>query len=497
MMRTPSQPAEVRAAMAREQEKGVKIVKYVRFLGALGCLCACGVQAQPGLPAPLQQALSKYRVPDKSVSVFVQRVDQQAPLLAWRAQAPRNPASTIKLLTTFVALDRLGPTYTWKTEFYSAQAPQRGVVKGDLYLKGHGDPYLVIENFWRLLRGLRHAGVHTIEGDLVIDDSYFAPVPADPAEFDGKPERAYNVSPSAALLNFLSVQFYFRPDEQGNVSIVADPDPGLKIENHMRVSSGYCGNWQHRVSMDVKNDDDGNKVVFSGRYPRECGERSYYRVVTDADRYLAGVFRSLWQEQGGVFKGSVRKAGVPRDAVLLYQGESRPLSAVVRAINKYSNNVMTRQLLLTLGAEYAGAPGTEQKGVAAVRDWLQGKQLDFPELVLENGAGLSREVRISAEHLGQLLLHAWRSPLMPEYMSSLPVAALDGTLRKRFAGTAMEGRVHLKTGLLDGVRGLAGYVLDAQNRRWVVVCLHNHARAPTAAGGVFQEALVEWVHSQP
>lgn len=467
-------------------------------LAAILWLLATGAsQAQSVLPDDLQRLLSKYSVPAKSVSMFVQRVDQEKPLLAWRSEAARNPASTIKLLTTFVALDRLGPTYTWKTEFYAAQPPVGGVVEGDLYLKGYGDPYLVVENFWRLLRGLRNAGVHTINGNLAIDDSYFAPVPEDPAEFDGKPERAYNVSPSAALLNFLSVQFYFRPDEQNGVSIVADPDPGLKIDNRMRVSRGRCGNWQHRVSMDVVPDGADSKVVFRGRYPRECGERSYYRVVTDADRYLAGVFRNLWQEQGGNFRGVVSKRVVPENAVLLHRGESQPLSAVVRAINKYSNNVMTRQLLLTLGAEHAGAPGTEQKGVAAVRAWLQEKHLDFPELVLENGAGLSREVRISAGHLGQLLLYAWRSPLMPEYMSSLPVAALDGTLRKRFGGTAMEGRVHLKTGLLDGVRGLAGYVLDAQNRRWVVVCLHNHSKAPFAAGSALQEGLVEWVYHQP
>ena len=220
-------------------------------------------------------------------------------------------------------------------------------------------------------------------------------------------------------------------------------------------------------------------------------------MVSEPAPYILGLFRLLWTELGGRFAGDVREATVPAEATLFHTSYSPPLADIVRSINKYSNNVMARQLLLTLGAEKAGAPGTTDKGIQAVSEWLKRRNLIFPELVLENGAGLSREETISARHLGQVLLAGWRSPYMPEFISSLPLAAMDGTLRRRFNGAALEGQMHLKTGSLNDVRSVAGYVLDRAGRRVVVVCLHNQARADTAAGEAVQEAVLQWVHERP
>jgi D-alanyl-D-alanine carboxypeptidase/D-alanyl-D-alanine-endopeptidase (penicillin-binding protein 4) len=209
------------------------------------------------------------------------------------------------------------------------------------------------------------------------------------------------------------------------------------------------------------------------------------------------MFRVLWTELGGRFEGEVREAAVPAGARLLATVNSPPLADIVRSINKYSNNVMARQLLLTLGAERSGAPGTTDKGIQVVHEWLKQRRLDFPELVLENGAGLSREEAISARHLGEVLLAAWRSPFMPEFVSSLPISAMDGTLRKRFNEAAFEGQMHLKTGSLRDVRSVAGYVQDRAGRRVIVVCLHNSSRADTAAGQAVQEAVLKWVYERP
>jgi D-alanyl-D-alanine carboxypeptidase/D-alanyl-D-alanine-endopeptidase (penicillin-binding protein 4) len=208
-----------------------------------------------------------------------------------------------------------------------------------------------------------------------------------------------------------------------------------------------------------------------------------------------GVFRSLWEEQGGRQKGGWREGVTPVGAPLLYTFKSPPLTDVVRLINKYSNNVMTRQLLLTLGAERFGSPGTSENGGRAVHDWLERRKLDFPELVLDNGAGLSREARISARSLGRLLLAAYQSPYMPEFMSALPVSGQDGTLVKRFNGD-LAGRLHLKTGSLNGVRSVAGYVLDAAGRWVAVVSLYNDPRANSAAAEAAQRALLEWIYDR-
>jgi D-alanyl-D-alanine carboxypeptidase/D-alanyl-D-alanine-endopeptidase (penicillin-binding protein 4) len=168
---------------------------------------------------------------------------------------------------------------------------------------------------------------------------------------------------------------------------------------------------------------------------------------------------------------------------------------VVREINKWSNNLMARQLLLTLGAEKIGIPATEIKGTAALNAWLTDRGTKFDELVVENGSGLSRIERISAEHLGKMLVSTYNSPVMPELMASLPILALDGTIKKRLNDSQSNGRAHLKTGSLDGVSAIAGYVLDANNHRHVLVMLVNHPKA--AASKYAQDALIEWVHQQP
>ncbi|MBE9515366.1 MAG: D-alanyl-D-alanine carboxypeptidase/D-alanyl-D-alanine-endopeptidase [Proteobacteria bacterium] len=446
------------------------------------------------LPGPIRKLMRDYRIPQKSVSIYVHRIGDEEPQLQWLENKPRNPASTIKLLTTFAALELLGPAYSWKTEVYVDSPPSNSVLNGDLYLKGYGDPYLVSEQFWRLLREVRHRGLKNIKGDLVLDDSYFAPDKIDTSEFDGRPHRAYNVSPSAFLLNFQSVNFLFRPSDTGkSINVVADPDPGIRIKNKLRPVAGRCRNWKRRMRMDIA---ESESVSFSGRYARECGDKNMYRVVADADRYVYGVFNSYWKELGGSFTGKLNKAVVPESASLFYQKHSQPLPDIIRAINKYSNNVMTRQLLLTLAAEHAGLPGTTENGVAVIKDWLQQRELSDPGLVLDNGAGLSRDTRISASHLGRILMAAFHSPRMPELMASLPITGTDGTMARRFTDSPLTGRVHVKTGLLDNVRGLAGYVLDQQQHRWVVVILHNHSGAPFRAGEQLQGAVLDWVLNQ-
>ena len=468
----------------------------VAFVAPVAVARAPDAAVRPaGLPPPVRAVLKQWRIPRKSLSVYVHRVGAGEPAVAWRSRVPRNPASTIKLLTTFVALDELGPAYKWKTEAYVREPVTGGVLKGDLYIKGYGDPYLVTEYFWRMLRGLRHNGLQHITGDLVLDHSFFDVEDRDPGEFDGRPYRSYNASPAALMLNFQSINFRFRPDVPARrLEIIADPDPGAVIDNRVRLVRGGCRRWQRKLKLSVVSGEDGFGYRFSGRYPSACGERGYYRRVADGARYFYGVFSTLWRELGGFFNGGFQEDRVPDEAELYYRSESLALADIIRAINKYSNNVMTQQLLLTLAAERFGPPGTTEKGVRAIEEWLQNHGFSFPELVLDNGAGLSRETRISAEHLGRLLLFAYRSPYMPEFMSSLPISARDGTVRKRYVGTELDGRLHVKTGLLDDVRGLAGYVLDARDRRWVVVVLHNHPKASGPAGEAVQDAVLRWLY---
>ena len=480
----------------------------VLLWGLLGSFIAgllCTSVACAKLPDAVSHALQQENLSADSVSVFVQRVDASQPLISHHAERALSPASVMKLLMTYAGLELLGPAYRWRTEIYTdGTLSNGGVLNGNLIIKGYGDPDLMAEDFWRMLGNLRQAGVREIRGDLVLDSSYFAESHKDAGAFDGEPYRAYNALPNALLLNLKSTSFRLQPTPASekatataqSVSIWAEPDlPEIKIINHLRLAQTDCGDWKSRLSYDVQRQGNAVTVTFNGSYAVDCAEKYLELSLFDDAGYTYNLFRKLWGQLGGSFEGGLQAAPVAGSAVMLMQQDGQTLSDVVRRINKYSNNLMARQLLLTIAAERVALPGTEQNGAKAISSWLESKGLNFPELVIENGAGLSRVERISAQHLGALLLAAYASPVMPELMSSLPILAVDGTAMRRLKDSPMQGRAHLKTGSLDGVRSVAGYVLDQKSRRWVVVFMINNARAANSRAA--QDALLDWVYQQP
>lgn len=468
-------------------------MKIPAFLLAI-LLFLLPLSGHAALPDSVAQALKSAGIPEEAVSVYARRVDADLPVLAERDELPRNPASVMKLLTTYAGLELLGPAYTWRTEFYASAPPRDGVLNGDLILKGYGDPSLTLEKFWSLLHALRLAGVREIRGDLVLDRSYFEATAFDPGAFDNDPYRPYNAGPDALLVNFKATGFILRP-EGNNVAIVADPEsPRLKVVNRLKLRNGACGDWNDQLGYEVREEGENLAVSFNGSYAAACAEKRLDLSLPGHPDYIFQLFSKLWQEQGGIFQGKLREGSMPPNAVSLVQVSSPPLADVIRQINKYSNNLMARQLLITLGAERGGEPGSAAKGADVIRAWLAANGMAFPELVIENGAGLSRVERISARHLGELLMQAYASPFMPELMSSLPVIAVDGTLKRRTQSSVLAGRAHLKSGSLDEVRAVAGYLLDAKGRRWVVVIMINHPRA--SASKPAQDALLEWLYRQ-
>jgi D-alanyl-D-alanine carboxypeptidase/D-alanyl-D-alanine-endopeptidase (penicillin-binding protein 4) len=468
---------------------------------ALLCCCLAGLAAaQDGaarLPPPVAQALQRAGIPESSVGIYVQDVTAGRPLLALGGERALNPASTIKLLTTYAALDWLGPAYQWTTEIYTAGTLQGDVLIGDLIIKGYGDPRLTLENFWLMLRGLRARGVREIRGDLVLDRGYFAAAAdSDPAGFDNEPTRPYNTPPDALLVNFKAVRLQFVPDPERRVlKIIAEPAlPQVQVLNNIVLDNGPCGDWVGRLKLTALGDAAAARLLFSGNYSVSCGEKTRNYSVLGHPQYVHGLFTMLWRELGGTFAGGVRDAETPAGARLLLAHQTQTLAEIVRDINKFSNNVMARQLYLALGAIAFDAPANGEKSARAITQWLASRRLAFPELVLENGSGLSRIERLSAKSMAQLLLNAHRSAVMPELVASLPLVAVDGTMKKRLSGAEVAGQAHIKTGALSGVRAIAGYVLDAKGRTMVVVCLVNHARAPGAQAA--QDALLKWVYSR-
>ena len=448
----------------------------------------------PRLPEPVARALAQAGIPESATAFYVHEIGAERPLLAAGAERAMNPASTIKLVTTYAALELLGPAFQWVTDAHAEGGLNGTVLTGDLVLKGRGDPKLTLESFWLLLRALRNRGISEIRGDLVLDRSYFAPNNHDPARFDDQPVRPYNTGPDALLVNFKAIRLFFVPDIEARlVRILAEPPlPQVQVINRVALVDGPCGDWVNRLKVDAQGGSAAARLTFKGRYAASCGERERSYSVLAHAHYVLGLFRELWRELGGTFTGTVRDGTASPDARFIAAVSSPALSEVVRDMNKFSNNVMARQLYLTLGAEGFGEPGTEGKSERIIREWLAGKGLTVPELVLENGSGLSRAERISARSLGLLLLTSYKSPVMPEFLASLPLAAVDGTMKKRLGTAGVAGQAHIKTGSLTGVRAIAGYVLDASGRRLVVVSMVNHPNAVAAEAA--QDALLDWVH---
>lgn len=452
------------------------------FLG----FCGAAAAAQ-GLPAEVETALAQSGLPRDAVVLLVAPAEGGPARVAHRVDAPVNPASINKLVTTFAALDLLGPTFTWNTPVYFDGPVRHGVLEGNLVIQGQGDPALVLERLWLLLHRVQSLGVKTIAGDIVLDRSAFTLPPHDPAAFDGEPLRPYNAAPDALLVNFKSVTVTLTP-EPGRARVRVDPPLAhVRWPATVPLAPGECGDWIGGLRADFRAP---GRVRFAGSFPGACGERNWHVAFPDPDRYAARAVEAAWLGMGGHLRGEVREGRVPAGATPAFTFPSPTLAEVTRDINKFSNNVMAQQVFLTLGLQQRGQ-GSFEAAREVVRGWWRERFGGEPPAT-ENGSGLSRSESITAAQLGQLLQSAWASPLMPDYAASLPLLGLDGTLRRQRQNT---GLAHLKTGSLNEVAGMAGYVHGPQGRRWVLVAIANHPRAGAVRN--VAQALVQWAARQP
>lgn len=448
------------------------------------------------LPVGVRHILDIRKLPDATLSIQVTDLATGKRVLTWNADVARNPASTMKLVTTLAAIDILGPSYRWYTDVYVIGEVNNGRLEGDLLIKGHGDPFLVTERVWQLLRNVNQAGITEISGDLVLDDSHFDVSPHDPAEFDKQPLRAYNVAPNALMMNFKVVRYRFEPDHAANgVRVLLDPPlENLHVDNRLSLANSSCSGYQRGISI-IPN-DSFDTMILDGRFPNRCRRYAMDRTVLDHNAFAYGLVAALWKESGGILDGNWRAGLAPEEQKPLVSFASLSLAEAIARVNKHSNNVMARQLVYTLAAETFGPPGTEQAGRAVIADWLDKSLPGITSLEFDNGAGLSRDSRISARDFDQLLQYAWRQPYMPEFASSMALAGHDGTLRRRFDDEYLTGQAHLKTGSLDDVAAVAGYMQSRSGRRFSVVVLQNFKDIHRGPGEEVQTALLRWLYNQ-
>ena len=444
-----------------------------------------------GLPAEVEAALDQAKLPRDALVAVVQEVGSTTDFgkntrVNWQPQKLVNPASLAKLITTSAALDLLGPAWTWSTPVWLQGTLKNGVLEGNLHIKGSGDPKLVLERMWLLLRRVQQLGVREIRGDIVLDRSAFNLPDQNPGDFDGEALRPYNASADALLLNYKSVVMTFTPMLAKGMAVVAIDPPlqGVKFDAALPLSNAPCDDWRSALKADFS---DPTRIRLNGSFSVACGEKQWSVAYAEPKTYNERALSGMWSEMGGKLSGVVRDGAAPANVPPTFEVLSPPLAEVVRDINKFSNNVMAQQLFLSLALVQRGQ-GSVDAARELLRQWLTDRLGDVARTaVVDNGSGLSRDARVTAQMMARLLQVAWASTSMPELLSSLPVTGVDGTMRR---SKTPAGRAHLKSGSLRDVMGVAGVVLANTGRRYVVVAIVNHPNANAARPAI--DALVKW-----
>jgi D-alanyl-D-alanine carboxypeptidase/D-alanyl-D-alanine-endopeptidase (penicillin-binding protein 4) len=480
-------------------------IRSLAAAAAATAALAASSLAHAQLPEPVTQVLRTTGIAEDAVSVLVLRDNQT--VLAHLADRPMQPASTMKLVSTLVGLDTLGPVFRGRTELRTTGELKGETLKGDLILRGGADVDLSGEALENMLRSLRYQGIRKIEGRLVVDRQLFNPARTDLGKqpFDESPEAYYNVVPDAAMINKNMLQLDMR-STGSHLQLQMQPAlQGVTIAHDMTLVNADCSQWDEgwKQPEAVPQKNGGIKVMLHGTFPKNC-KQSYSINVVDRQDYVDRLFRATWKRLGGTISGAAVEGATPPESRLLAEHVSRTLPEIVRDTNKPSDNLLARLVFLSLGALEAdpvlgshpragGAEATLSRSDVTVRNWMRAHGIDDTGLVLENGSGLSRTERITPIQMGGLLLAGLHSPWAPEFQSSMPIVAVDGTMRRRLHGSPAAGRARMKTGTLSNVVALAGYVPDATGKPLVVVAMINSDLVSNGRGRAVLDTLIDWV----
>ena len=449
--------------------------------------------ASDSFPSEIEQALIRYQIDQKNVSLIVQAIDENEARLSLNPNTLRNPASLAKLITSWVALKRLGPSYKWKTEFYTSGEIKDGILHGDLVVKGYGDPYLTNQDLWSILGKLSRSGLKRITGRLLLDDTYFITDEIDPYAFDGDGTHIYNNLPNALTLNFNALDLTFSA-QKNNTQITASywpPIENIKLNNSIKLISGPCVGKMPNIKIDSITIENEIHIKARGEMPISCKDYSVSRNLMSREHYFFKNFKMIWNQWGAQIDGNVGRTVLAKEHTLFYSHDSRPLSDIITAMNKWSNNQMARSLIYTLGVSPDGAHATRARGIKVITEELDSYNIPKTALTIINGSGLSRNVRASGNSITQVLRAAWNDKNASEFVSSLSIVGYDGTAAKRPFPEIPQTTMRVKTGSLDDVSAIAGFIHQG-NKVFTVVCIVNSSIVNDGIGKKFEDEVLNW-----
>lgn len=449
------------------------------------------------LPTAVSQSLQKHQIVQDEVSIWIQRSDQNIPLVNLNGEVARNPASLMKLVTTAASLWSLGENYEWTTDFYLDALPdQNGVVQGNLYIKGGGNPFLVEEELETLIRMLRGRGLRHFTGNLVLDSQLFYLAPEEKTSLDKNIQAPYNAFPHPLMVNFSTIKLRFERGEQGLEAHLIPKMESWKIEPQWQEVKGACNAKNYQPILKLERNDNGYASLYvRGKVATQCDQQESIVALGEGSEQFYYWFRDLWYQNEGSFDGYGVVGSVPPQAALFMRGGSKPLREQIKLMNQNSNNVMARQLFLSMGAELLGKPGSLEQSRRALAGILQKLKLNPDAFYVDNGAGLSREARLVPSQLAALLKLMHQSSHRQAFADSLAIPGEQGTMKNRFSDNpSLQKRIRGKTGSLDQVRGFAGYVQGRSGVDYIVVIIGNGNSAVRSRD--VQDDLLRWLAEQ-
>lgn len=444
------------------------------------------------IPPELEMEISDIPLNPNHYSIHIQSVHSKTPLVSWRTHTPRTPASVMKLLTIYSSVLKLGFNYRWETKFYHTGKIKNHTLYGDLYVKASGDPVLETADIPEIVSHLKSAGVSKIKGNIVIDRSLFKVARRNNSGFDKNVYSPYNAMPDAIMFNKRKSLICITPRSR-RAKVTKDiPDQSYKIVNKLRMVNGSCRGSRAWPKVKIKTNNSGRSTVFlTGKLSKRCHERKMCKVISMPHRAFYYALKNEFKAEKIAFNGTLKLKRTPSKAKQLFSHYSDNLESIISTIAKKSDNLMARQLLLTMGAVSFKGTSTLYKSRKAVKNTLNKYAILEASTTIDNGSGLSRKAKITAQSLANLLDHGYKN-YGERWMNTLSIAGIDGTIRRRFQNSSVYGRAWMKTGTIKSVKNIAGYVQGASGEIYVVVVLVNDAYS-RKYGAKFANRVIEWV----
>ena len=423
----------------------------------------------------IESLIKKHEIPESKLSIILEDNESGKRLIDINSNRSRSPASVTKLFTAFAAIDLLGSQYQWKTEAYIDQKDNGKDSIDYLLISGGGDPSFSINDLESFILKIRATGIREIRNGIHLDQSFFKQRKNSTGSFDQSPLRPYNTMHSSLIVNSnkLDLSFSFNSKTKEIVITPSFLPTGVSIQSNLLIGSGDCRDFRSQVNFKERLEKKTLMILINGFYPDQCPSFDHDLAITETEHYFYGAFKKIWVDSGGTINGHYKRRKKSKMNALIAHMDSEELNSALRLILKESDNMASRNVFLSF------AEKSNQRKLRNIRKTVYKSMKDndiqwHNRNFIDNGSGLSRKTRLKPESIMGLIKKIDQDIKFLEIKSMLPVSGIDGTLKNIFQSSLLQGQMRLKTGTLNGVRCLAGFITSSSGKNYRFVFMHNN-----------------------